>query len=85
MLVVHSISVSALSAVALTLVREAPVSKGGVRVRKNGRLRTSMSRNKVLRVDLLLAERFGKGCYSSDDSADHEYERYDGPDNTPTL
>jgi hypothetical protein len=41
--------------------------------------------NKVLGVVLLLAERFGKRGYSSNDPRDHEYKGYDGPNNTPTL
>jgi hypothetical protein len=44
-----------------------------------------MSWNKVFGVVLLLAERFGKRGYSTNNSRDHEYKGYDGPNNTPTL
>jgi hypothetical protein len=56
-----------------------------VLLRKYSKSGASTSWNKVFGVVLLLTERFGKRGYSSNDSRDHEYKGYNGPNNTPTL
>lgn len=39
----------------------------------------------MLGVGLLLAERFGECCDTTDDTNSHEAERDQGPDDTPAL
>jgi len=53
-------------------------------LQKNWILYTS-SWNKVFRVIFLLAWRLREGSYSGNNGCGHEYDGYDGPDNTPAL
>lgn len=45
----------------------------------------SASRDEVLGLILLFAERLRERGYARDDAADHEEERDDGPDDAPAL